>query len=72
MGLIAGMVGMGNPRRDSADDILRKCEGMPLVRIRSTGVAAGPEDPGGQYWIVPVAATALVGVWWLRRRRRRR
>jgi deazaflavin-dependent oxidoreductase (nitroreductase family) len=70
MGLIAGMVGMGDPWRDSPEEIERKCEGMPLVRVRATGVAAGPEDPGGRYWIVPIAASALLAVWWLKGRSR--
>ena len=70
MGVIAGMVGMGNPWRDSPEEIERKCEGMPLVRVRATGIAVGPEDPGGRYWVVPLAASALVVVWWLRRRKK--
>jgi deazaflavin-dependent oxidoreductase (nitroreductase family) len=70
MGVIAGMMGMGNPWRDSPDAIAHKCEGMPLVRIKATGIAAGPEDPGGRYWVVPIAAGFLLAAWWLRRRRR--
>jgi deazaflavin-dependent oxidoreductase (nitroreductase family) len=72
MGVIAGMVGMGNPWRDSPDEIVRRCEGMPLVRVRATGIAPGPEDPGGRYWVVPLVASAVVGVWWLRGRRGRK
>ena len=68
MGVIAGVVGMGNPWRDSPEAIARKCEGMPLVRIKATGIAAGPEDPGGRYWVVPIAAGILLATWWLRRR----
>jgi deazaflavin-dependent oxidoreductase (nitroreductase family) len=71
MGAIAAMVGMGNPWRDSPEEIERKCEGMPLVRVRATGIAAGPEDPGGGYWVV----VWVVSGWWLLRmlrgRRRR-
>jgi deazaflavin-dependent oxidoreductase (nitroreductase family) len=69
MGVVAGMVGMGNPWRDSPDAIARKCEDMPLVRVKATGIAAGPEDPGGRYWVVPIAASILLAAWWLRRRR---
>jgi deazaflavin-dependent oxidoreductase (nitroreductase family) len=69
MGVIAGMVGMGNAWRDTPEEIVRKCEGMPLVKVKATGIAAGPEDPGGKYWIVPLAASAVVAVWWLRSRR---
>jgi deazaflavin-dependent oxidoreductase (nitroreductase family) len=72
MGVVAAMVGMGNPWRDSPDEIVVKCEGLPLVRVRATGIAAGPEDPGGRYWVVPLAVTAFAGVWWLRGRGRRR
>ena len=70
MGVVAGMVGMGNPWRDSPEEIERKCEGMPLVRVRATGIAAGPEDPGGRYWVVPLAASAVLAAWWLRSRSR--
>jgi deazaflavin-dependent oxidoreductase (nitroreductase family) len=63
MGVIAGMIGMGNPWRDSPEAIERKCEGMPLVRIRATGIAAGPDDPGGWFWVV----VSLVSGWWLLR-----
>jgi deazaflavin-dependent oxidoreductase (nitroreductase family) len=72
MGVITGLVGMGNPWRDSPEEIERKCEGMPLVRVRATGIAAGPEDPGGRYWIVPLAVSAAIGLWWLRYRCRGR
>jgi deazaflavin-dependent oxidoreductase (nitroreductase family) len=68
MGVIAGMMGMGNPWRDAPEAIAAKCAGMPLVRVRATGIAAGPEDPGGRYWVVPLAASSLLTVWWLRRR----
>jgi deazaflavin-dependent oxidoreductase (nitroreductase family) len=71
MGVIAGMVGMGNPWRDSPAEIAAKCEGMPLVRIRATGISAGPEDPGGRYWIVPMMVGAYLTLRWLRRRSRR-
>ena len=70
MGVVAGMVGMGNPWRDSPEEIERKCEGMPLVRVEATGIAVGPEDPGGRYWIVPLAASAVLAVWWLRRKKK--
>ncbi|HEY1168064.1 MAG TPA: nitroreductase/quinone reductase family protein [Candidatus Limnocylindrales bacterium] len=61
MGVVAGMVGLGNPWRDGPEEIERKCEGMPLVRVRATGIAAGPEDPGGRYWIAPmIVGTYLI------------
>ena len=72
MGLVAGMVGMGNPWRDTPEELERKIEGMPLVRVKATGIAVGPEDPGGRYWVVPLAAGAILTVWWLRGRARRK
>jgi deazaflavin-dependent oxidoreductase (nitroreductase family) len=72
MGVVAGMVGMGNPRRDSPEALELKTEGMPLVRVKATGIAVGPEDPGGRYWVVPIAACAILGVWWLRSKGRRK
>jgi MYXO-CTERM domain-containing protein len=71
MGLVVGSLGMGNPWKMPPPEIARKCEGLPLVRIRATGIAAGPADPGGKYWIVPFAAFA-VGLLWLLRRGRPR
>jgi len=71
-GAIAGMMGMGNPWRDTPEEIALKCEGMPLVRVRATGIAAGPEDPGGRYWIVPAVVGTLLTVLWLRGRTRRK
>jgi deazaflavin-dependent oxidoreductase (nitroreductase family) len=68
MGVITGMVGMGNAWRDTPAEIARKCEGMPLVRVRATGIAAGPEDPGGRYWLLPVVGGTLIALVWLRRR----
>jgi deazaflavin-dependent oxidoreductase (nitroreductase family) len=70
MGVIAGMVGMGNPWRDTPEETARKCEGMPLVRIRATGIAAGPEDPGGRFWVVPIVASAVLAIVLLRCRGR--
>jgi deazaflavin-dependent oxidoreductase (nitroreductase family) len=71
MGAVAGMVGMGNPWRDSPADLAAKCEGMPLVRVRATGIAPGPEDPGGRYWIVPLVIGSYLTLRVLRNRSRR-
>ncbi len=68
MGAIAAMVGMGNPWRDSDEAIARKCQGMPLVRVRATGIAAGADDPGGWFWVVVMGASG----WWLLRMLRHR
>ena len=70
MGVIAGAMGMGNPWKMTAEEVEAKCEGLPLVRVRATGIAAGPEDPGGWFWTVPIVATGLLALVWLRGRRR--
>jgi deazaflavin-dependent oxidoreductase (nitroreductase family) len=58
-----GLVGrMTVGRIDSLDDaaLLERHGGIPVVRIRPTGVAAGSMDPGGRFWLVPwLAAFAL-------------
>jgi deazaflavin-dependent oxidoreductase (nitroreductase family) len=70
MGLVAASLGMGNAYKTSAEELEAKCEGLPLVKVRATGIAAGPEDPGGWYWTVPIVASALLALLWLRGRRR--
>ena len=72
MGVVAAMFGMGNPWRDSPEEMERKTEGMPLVRVSATGIAAGPTDPGGRYWVVPIVGSAVLAAWWLRGRTRRK
>jgi deazaflavin-dependent oxidoreductase (nitroreductase family) len=48
-----------DPRTASDDELARRTKGLPLVRIRPTGIAAGPLDPGGRAWIV----YQLVALW---------
>ena len=67
MGPLVTAFGLGDPKRDTPAEIVRKCEGMPLLRVRPTGIAAGPEDPGGWYWLVPAAASVVGGLWLVRR-----
>lgn len=56
-------------RADAPDEILdRSTAGLPLVRIRPTGIGSGPADPGGWLWL-PLTAVAA---WWLVGRLRRR
>jgi deazaflavin-dependent oxidoreductase (nitroreductase family) len=72
MGLIAASMGMGNPWQMTPDEMEAKCQGLPLVRVRATGIAAGPEDPGGWYWVVPIAASGLLAFLWWRGRKPRK
>lgn len=67
MGMVAAGFGLGNPYKTTPEELERKCAAFPLVRITATGIAAGPEDPGGRFWVVPVAAMAVAALWWLRR-----
>lgn len=61
-----GVVGRGtvgcDPRSASDDELRERTRGLPLVRIRATGIAAGPTDPGGLAWI-PVQVAALWLSW---------
>lgn len=72
MGLVVGAMGMGNTWQMTPEEISAKCDGLPLVRVRATGIAAGPEDPGGWFWAVPVGLSALGLLWIVRGRRRNR
>ena len=68
MGLVAGAMGMGNVWKATPEGLDRQCEGLPLVKVRAAGIAAGPQDPGGWYWAVPIVAS-VVALLWLRGRR---
>jgi deazaflavin-dependent oxidoreductase (nitroreductase family) len=60
----AGFVGLlegFNPFRASDETIAAKTAEMPVLRIRPTGVASGPCDPGGWAWIWgPVLTIAAI------------
>ena len=47
--------------------ILAEIGDLPLVRIRVRGLAAGPADPGGWFWIVKYAASVALAALLLRR-----
>jgi deazaflavin-dependent oxidoreductase (nitroreductase family) len=48
-----------DPRSAPDDAILARQTALPLVRIRATGIAPGPNDPGGLAWI----PLQLAAVW---------
>ncbi|MDO8484521.1 MAG: hypothetical protein Q7S35_06205, partial [Candidatus Limnocylindrales bacterium] len=45
--------------------------GIPLVRVRVTGLGSGPFDPGGLGWVVPTFIAAVWLVSWASRLIRR-
>lgn len=70
---IISRVTIGDVRRASDEGLRAMAGGLPLVRIRVTGLGSGPFDPGGRGWVVP---TFLSAVWlgsraWRRLRRPR-
>ncbi len=68
-GLVSPAFGL-DPWRDTDEALARKSEGLPLVRVRPTGVLPGPADPGGRLWLG--ITLAWLGATWLAWRRSRR
>jgi deazaflavin-dependent oxidoreductase (nitroreductase family) len=64
-----GLIGRGFLCREDApaDELAAATANLPLVRIRVDGLATGPSDPGGRFWLVPLA----IGAVWLAGRVRR-
>lgn len=59
--------------RGAADeDVAGAARWFPIVRIRPTGIAAGPADPGGAGHLLLDGVLALAALAWLWRRRTRR
>lgn len=67
LGIISRAV-IGDVRRVPDERLQAMAGGLPLVRIRVTGLGVGPFDPGGRGWVLPT----LVGVAWLGSRLGRR
>lgn len=59
---------IGDVRRASDEGLQVMAGGLPLIRIRVTGLGVGPFDPGGRGWVLPT----VIGVTWLGARLRRR
>ena len=50
--------------RGVPDDRLREMGlGLPVVRIRPTGIGSGPADPGGLMWVPVQVGAALLTAW---------
>jgi deazaflavin-dependent oxidoreductase (nitroreductase family) len=50
--------------RGVSDERLREMgRGLPLVRVRPTGIGSGPADPGGLMWIPVQAVVTAVSLW---------
>jgi hypothetical protein len=67
LGIISRAV-IGDVRHVSDDGLQAMAGGLPLVRIRVTGLGVGPFDPGGRGWVLPT----VLGVAWVAARVRRR
>jgi deazaflavin-dependent oxidoreductase (nitroreductase family) len=61
LGLV-GRATLGDVRGAAPDHLERIRAELPLVRIRPTGIAPGPADPGGRAWIVAQLVSLLVAV----------
>lgn len=58
-----GFAGFGlgfNPRTVSDAVLREKLSGVPVLRIRPTGIGSGAADPGGYQWVIPTVATVAV------------
>jgi deazaflavin-dependent oxidoreductase (nitroreductase family) len=54
---IVGRVTVGDPRRIDDATLLASHTSIPIVRIVPTSFVPGPMDPGGRFWVVPLAAS---------------
>jgi hypothetical protein len=58
-----GRATSGDVRGLSDDELREAGRGLPIVRIRPTGIGSGPADPGGLMWIPVQLATTAVSLW---------
>jgi deazaflavin-dependent oxidoreductase (nitroreductase family) len=65
---IIGRLTLGDLSKATPDQLDEVFRSLPLVRIRPTGLASGPADPGGGMWVVVqmvwlvVLARVLIGM----------
>jgi hypothetical protein len=72
LGLISRAV-IGDVSRASDEGLRAMAGGLPLVRIRVTGLGVGPFDPGGRGWVLPtILSVTWLGSRLVRRMRRSR
>lgn len=67
MGIISRSM-IGDVRRASDEGLRAMAGGLPLIRIRVTGLGVGPFDPGGRGWVLPT----VLSLAWIGNRLRRR
>lgn len=67
MGIISRSM-IGDVRRMSDEGLQALAGGLPLIRVRVTGLGVGPFDPGGRGWVLPT----VLSLAWLANRLRRR
>lgn len=58
-----GRATSGDTRGLTDDELRAAGRGLPVVRIRPTGIGSGPADPGGLMWIPLQAGAAIATVW---------
>ena len=65
-GGLAGFLMGFNPRTAPDEQVIEKCEGLPVIRIRPVAVQGGAADPGGWLWLLWVGIGVLpILVRWL-------
>jgi len=67
-GGFAGFMLGFNPFTASDDELRQKCQGLPVIRIRPSGIGSGPADPGGWLW----AALMFLSIFWILTRRKKK
>ena len=59
---IVGRLSVGDVARLDDAALLAGHGGIPILRIVPTAFVPGPLDPGGRFWLVPWAASAVLAV----------